>query len=284
MTENAKARDFFRSGGRDYDRAHYQASTRSFISDRNALLLEVLSQLPLSNGASLLEVGCGPGYFLAGAWRHCPYVVGVDTSAEMLELSRTRLPDSALQVLRLVGGSITALPFPDSHFQVVVSAGVLEYIQNGTIPLREIHRVLSPGGFALLPITNKLSPALVTARLLDRLKRWPLIMEPFNRAWTRKGRPPVRARHFPVRLDTPFSHRKALRSAGFTVVAEHFFHLAPLPRPAEQLAPKLTTRLLNATDALLHTPLRLLAEGHLAVCTKTRGPDTPLDAPPADPS
>jgi len=149
-----------------------------------------------------------------------------------------------------------------------VSAGVLEYFQNAAEPLREIHRVLRPDGIALLPMTNRLSPALVTARLLDRLKRWPLIMQPFNRAWTRSGRPPIRARHFPVRLETPFGHRKALQTARFIVLAEHFFHLAPLPDPAEQLAPRFTTGLLSVTDALLRTPLRFLAEGYLPVCTK----------------
>jgi len=273
MTQNGGATEFFRSGSDDYERTHYRASTRSFISDRNVLLLQVLAKLPLSKADSLLEVGCGPGHFLAGAKQHCAHLVGVDTSAEMLYLSRTRLTASPLETPRLVGGSITGLPFPDDSFKVVVSAGVLEYFPNSAVPLREMHRVLRPGGFALIPITNRLSPALVTARLLDRLKRWPRIMDPFNRAWTRRGRPPIRPRHFPVRLDTPFSHRKALQGAGFELVAEHFFHLAPLPRPAEQLAPRVTSRLLNATDVLLHSPLRFLAEGYLAVCTK-RGPVT----------
>jgi hypothetical protein len=69
-------------------------------------------------------------------------------------------------------------------------------------------------------------------------------------------------------LDTPGAHRRALGTAGFAVVAEHFFHFAPLPDPAERLAPAFTTRLLRLTDPLLHTPLRVFAEGVVAVCTK----------------
>jgi ubiquinone/menaquinone biosynthesis C-methylase UbiE len=267
-TENPAATEFFRSGAKDYDRAQYRVATRSFISDRNTALVDVLSQLPLSARTSLLEVGCGPGHFLVGASQYCPSTTAVDSSTEMLVLSRSRLASSALRASRLVAGSITALPFPDNHFDVVVSAGVLEYFQNSAEPLLEIHRVLRPEGIALLPITNKLAPSLVTTRLLDRLKRWPLIMKPFNRVWTRSGRPPIRARHFTVRFETPFGHRKALHTARFIVLAEHFFHLAALPDPAEQLAPRFTTRLLSATDLLLRTPFRFLAEGYLPVCTK----------------
>lgn len=267
MTETPEAREFFTASG-DYDRTHYQSSIRSFISDRNVLLLELLAGLALPRSASLLEVGCGPGHFLAGAWKHCGSLVGVDTAAEMLEQAHANLPPPAQAITRLVNGSITALPFPDDHFDVVVSAGVLEYFADPAEPLAELFRVLRPGGHALLPTTNKLSPALITTRLIDVLKRWPLIMKPFNRIWTRNGRPPVRPRHFRIRLDTPGSHRRAVRAAGFAITAEHYFHFAPLPDPAEQIAPALTTKLLHVTDPLLRTPLRLFAEGFLTICTK----------------
>jgi SAM-dependent methyltransferase len=50
---------------------------------------------------------------------------------------------------------ITALPFPDDHFEVVYCSHVLEHVPDDRKAMRELHRVLSPGGWAVLlvPIT-----------------------------------------------------------------------------------------------------------------------------------
>ena len=182
MTEdNSRAKEFFRDGVRDYDRAHYEVSARSFMTDRNALLLRLLSELGSREHGPLLEAGCGPGHFLAEAWRHCSRIVAVDTSVQMLALSRSRLSSSALSVSRLAAGSIVELPFPDDYFEIVVTAGVIEYFQDGVAPLRELYRLLRPGGVALVPITNKLSPALLTSGLLDWMKRRRFVINAVNR-------------------------------------------------------------------------------------------------------
>lgn len=266
--DHRAATEFFQSGAGDYDRAQYASAARSFIADRNALLLDLLGRMTPGEDVRLLEVGCGPGHFLARAWSHCAAAVAVDTSCEMLELTRARLPEEALASTRLARASITALPFPANSFDIVVSAGVIEYFPDAGPPLGEIHRVLRPGGRALLPITNRLSPALVTVPLLDRLKRMPVVMRPFNSVWTALGRAPARPRHFRVRFDTPAKHRRLLADLGFEVVDERFFHLAPLPHPIERLAPRLVSRILDATDALLRSPVRVFAEGYIAVATK----------------
>jgi SAM-dependent methyltransferase len=47
---------------------------------------------------------------------------------------------------------LRALPFADASYDVVIASHVLEHIQEDTVALREIRRILKPGGFALLPV------------------------------------------------------------------------------------------------------------------------------------
>ena len=77
-------------------------------------------------------------------------VQGVDVSPARLEDLRRHYP--TLQVQRVDG---TALPFPDASFDVVVSFDVFEHIRDSDAHLREVHRVLRPGGVYLLQTPNK---------------------------------------------------------------------------------------------------------------------------------
>jgi SAM-dependent methyltransferase len=68
-------------------------------------------------------------------------VVGVDLSPAMVARAREAAPDAELVV-----GDVTALPFADGSFDVVVSAFVVFFLDDPTAGLREWARVLGPGG------------------------------------------------------------------------------------------------------------------------------------------
>jgi len=101
-------------------------------------------------GTRALEIGTGTGSLLREL-----LVRGVD--AEGVEL-RQELIDQAhrfhgpLPILRVTG---TALPFPDSSFDVVVSFDVFEHIPDSDAHLLEVRRVLRPGASYLLQTPNK---------------------------------------------------------------------------------------------------------------------------------
>jgi SAM-dependent methyltransferase len=96
---------------------------------------------------SLLEVGCGPGEMAERIDRElAAEVVAVDISPRMVELARTR--GLAAQV-----GDIQDLAFDDGSFDVVLAAWVLFHVPDLNRGLREIARVLRPGGH-LVAVTN----------------------------------------------------------------------------------------------------------------------------------
>src|SRR2546425_1105767 len=82
-------------------------------------------------------------------------------------------------------GDVEHIPFPDNTFDVVVSLGVIEYLESDEQALREMRRVLRPGGRAVIAISNGRSPLL----RLDRvLRRWVALLRPAHRLLTGRFR------------------------------------------------------------------------------------------------
>lgn len=94
-------------------------------------------------GARWLDLGCAYGYLVAEARAGGFASVGVDVSAYALGRTRTDTPAAAG---RLARGLLETLPFADATFDVVSAFDVLEHLLEPEPALREIQRVLRPGG------------------------------------------------------------------------------------------------------------------------------------------
>jgi SAM-dependent methyltransferase len=86
----------------------------------------------------VLDAGCGTGLNLASLPAGS---VGLDLNPRNVQLVRSRLPEHSA-----VHGDIEAMPFADGHFGTVVCTEVLEHVPYPATALKEIHRVLRPGG------------------------------------------------------------------------------------------------------------------------------------------
>jgi arsenite methyltransferase len=109
----------------------------------------------LKTGEAVLDVGCGPGFLLAEMADEVGSngrVVGVDVSADMLALARTRCAPK--KTVALQEANALALPFVDGEFDVVVSTQVYEYVTAIATALKEAARVLRPGGRLLIVATD----------------------------------------------------------------------------------------------------------------------------------
>ena len=96
--------------------------------------------LDLQPDDELLDIGCGPGAFLATKAQHARRVVGLDPSRTMLHEAERRLADRiAAGTARLVIGSAAALPFSDGEFSAVTAIFAPPHPA-------ETFRVLRPGG------------------------------------------------------------------------------------------------------------------------------------------
>lgn len=107
-------------------------------------------------GKKLLEVGCGAGVDLVRFARAGAIVTGVDLSTTSIELARQNIAQNGLNAdLRIMNGE--ALQFADDSFDVVYAHGVLQYTADAGRMIAEIHRVLKPGGGAIMMVYNRIS-------------------------------------------------------------------------------------------------------------------------------
>ncbi|MBB4660821.1 class I SAM-dependent methyltransferase [Conexibacter arvalis] len=102
-----------------------------------------LALLPPVQGRDVLDVGCGAGPLSARLAEAGARVTGFDASERMVALARAR----ALQEARFLVADLAApLPFDDDAFDVAVASLVLHYLRDWVAPLRELRRVVRPGG------------------------------------------------------------------------------------------------------------------------------------------
>lgn len=136
----------------------------SYYRRRYLEFCSYLELLPSKHYEKILELGCGIGYQSAFLSKIATKVVATDLDDENLEahapgMQQARVLLNRLDVnnVDLVGCSAEELPFADDSFDLVYSSHVLEHIPDQKKALREIYRVLRPGGihFCVVPTTTE---------------------------------------------------------------------------------------------------------------------------------
>ena len=130
---------------------------------RRQRVYELIESCP---GGRVLDVGCGPGITVRHLTHQGFEFYGVDLSREMIRECQKKFVD--IPAAHFSTGSIEKLEFPDAFFDVVLSMGVVEYLDEDLQALREMTRVLKPEGVLIVTLPNQLSPYRIWDRLFYR--------------------------------------------------------------------------------------------------------------------
>jgi ubiquinone/menaquinone biosynthesis C-methylase UbiE len=180
----------------DYFSAH-DVEEKKFNSRELIKILE--TKVP--HRGTLLDVGCGRGELIWAAREAGWKFEAVDPSAANLDWARRHLGIEA----RL--GTLVGAKFPDEHFDAVLMAGVLEHLYDPFTTLREVWRVLKPGGVFYLDAPNEDGLYMRMGNLYMRAQ---------GRDWVVNLAPTFPPYH--VQGFNPASLRRLLERAGFQLM------------------------------------------------------------------
>jgi ubiquinone/menaquinone biosynthesis C-methylase UbiE len=138
-----------------------------------------MDALGIDRSDQILDIGCGHGHSLTelAARAAMGRVVGVDSSGLMVEIA-TRRNRALIEAARVevVRATVESLPFPDDAFDKVMCVHVLYFWKDLDMSLREVARVLKPGGRLGLLFRTKADLAAV-ASFPPEIYRFPALAD-----------------------------------------------------------------------------------------------------------
>ncbi len=119
------------------------------------LVAWMLRQLNAPAGATIFDAGCGTGVHSIRAAKAGFNVQAMDISHIALDIARQKATENKVENQITFGqGDVTHLPFPDQCFDALFCWGVLSHIPNIDLAMRELVRVVKPGGRLAIQTVN----------------------------------------------------------------------------------------------------------------------------------
>ena len=148
-------------------RSHHDNVEKQFGSQANAYLASAVhasgrdlqrlgERLLAFPQARVLDMGCGAGHASFVAAQYAKQVVAYDLSSQMLDVVTDAAKDRGLENIATRQGYAESLPFEDNVFDVVISRYSAHHWHDVGRALREVNRVLKPGG--VLIVMDVMSP------------------------------------------------------------------------------------------------------------------------------
>ncbi|MEY9965647.1 ubiquinone/menaquinone biosynthesis C-methylase UbiE [Streptacidiphilus sp. MAP12-16] len=138
--------DFAPAPNQGGDPALYEIENRAL--DPQGLVLEAMRKTAPWAGRTLLDLGCGSGFWLPGYVQEASETIGVEPDPTLIRIARQRDPRA-----RVLAGSAEHIPLPDASVDVVHARFAYFFPPRCEPGLAEVLRVLRPGG-ALVVVDN----------------------------------------------------------------------------------------------------------------------------------
>jgi ubiquinone/menaquinone biosynthesis C-methylase UbiE len=143
-------------GVANYWNSKYEQSYHPYLHGRQKNVLDLISQLELPKGSKCLELGCGGGQNAVEYLNKGLEVHGIDSSEELLKTAH----ELALKESNLSFSNVDLnqeMPFEDESFDLVVVVGTLQYLMEPSTCIKDVARILKPGGYFIVCQRNALS-------------------------------------------------------------------------------------------------------------------------------
>jgi ubiquinone/menaquinone biosynthesis C-methylase UbiE len=211
---------------------------------RTARVLQTLNRL-IKPASVVADIGCGPAQLASPITAMGHEYVGVDPNPEMYFMTAEKLRSNAKA--RFFTGSAEEIPLSEASVDAVTCIGVVEYLPDRVRALREVFRILRPGGIAILTFPNLRNPVQLLREAIHP------VVAPMLRALIPKLRTTVYVSGIPHAVMFPGKFRREAASVGLTRVdgfADGYYpfsfnhRLLPMERTLSDLSDKIGGALL----------------------------------------
>jgi len=131
---------------------HIEGYNDTFGAVTRQTVEPTLDAANIRGGMRLLDICCGPGMLSAAAAKRGASAVGLDFPG-VVAFARELVPDAEFQ-----SGDATQLPFPDKSFDAIVCGYGIMHVPDAEQAMREMLRVLRPGGRVAMTVWNNETP------------------------------------------------------------------------------------------------------------------------------
>lgn len=131
-----------------------EVKLKTRVEEFNLILKTLSAKLELS-GKSILDFGCGFGYFSMASEEPGTAITGIDPDQDQVKIAQQILKNRKGRSFICAAGE--ALPFKDNSFDRILSFSVLEHVCDLDRVLQEAHRVLKPNGLFYIGVPNYLT-------------------------------------------------------------------------------------------------------------------------------
>jgi len=150
----------------------YAKTTRSAMDDFKALAKRISASL--AEGSSVLEVAPGPGYFAIELAKLGNYkITGLDISKTFVDIAGENARAEGVEI-NFRHGNASSMSFDDNCFDLIVCRAAFKNFSDPVGALKEMRRVLRPGGKALIIDLRKDTPKEEIYAHVDKMKIGPL--------------------------------------------------------------------------------------------------------------
>ena len=154
---------------------YFLASSRTFAEE----IRTVVRLRSSCRAERILDLACGTGIFTRPlAQQGGGLIVGLDLSWPMIRYARRLAQREKIQNIFWIRGTANCLPFGDGSFQYVNCCGALHLFDRPDTALKEIYRVLAPGGHLCVQTTIRPARSMGMTYFLERFIRFGFFDEP----------------------------------------------------------------------------------------------------------
>ena len=154
QSKEERVHNVFEKISENYDKMNSVISFQQHIKWRN----DTMKRMNVQQGSKTLDVCCGTADWtiaLADAVGPTGEVIGLDFSQNMLKIGQKKVKELGLNYVNLIQGNAMELPFPSESFDYVTIGFGLRNVPDYLQVLKEMHRVLKPGGMAVCLETSQ---------------------------------------------------------------------------------------------------------------------------------